>query len=230
VLDNPSPIKFDFLFGSVEFPFYTSSFTDSFLVFLDGTGPANQITFDSAGNAVQVGSSFAGLETTGDKNSAFSNPHGIIHHLTTTSAMLADGEHFLIFEIGDVNDHILDSAVFIANLRAEAGTQGTGETEDPPYADCPNITAQPVNASTCYSGSAPFSVSATSPTPLTYQWQIRTAPNTWVSLGAGPVPLPCGGSAVATTPNAASTQISITPCPRSPPTGSLPAREHVRRR
>jgi hypothetical protein len=212
-LDSASPIKFDFLFGSVEFPFYTSSFTDSFLVFLDGTDPANQITLDLAGNAVQVGSSFAGLETTGDQNSAFSNPHAVIHHLTTTSPMLADGEHFLIFEVGDVNDHILDSAVFIANLRAQAGPPGTHETEDPPYVGCPHITVQPVSASACTSGSAPFSVSATGDPPLTYKWQIRLASETWADLGVNPISLPCGGSAVATQPNASSTQISITPCP-----------------
>lgn len=129
-LDEDSPVKFDFIFGSVEFPYWTSQFTDAFLVFLDGTAPENQITFDSQGNAVQVGSSFAGLETTADQNSAFSNPHGLVHHLTTTTETLSKGKHFLIFEVGDVNDHILDSAVFIAQLRAEAGDPGTDPTED----------------------------------------------------------------------------------------------------
>lgn len=129
-LDAESPVKFDFIFGSVEFPSWTSQFTDSFLVFLDGTAPENQVTVDGAGNAVQVGSSFAGLETIDDLNTAFSNPHGLIHHLTTTTAMLSAGQHTLIFEVGDVNDHILDSAVFIANLRAEAGDEGTDPTGD----------------------------------------------------------------------------------------------------
>ena len=129
-LNSASQVKFDFIFGSVEYPFYTSSFTDSFLVFLDGTTPADQITYDANGNAVQVGSSFAGLETTLDQNSAFSSPHGLIHHLTTTTAELDEGEHSLIFELGDVNDHILDSAVFISHLRAEGGIEGTEETED----------------------------------------------------------------------------------------------------
>lgn len=175
-LEADSPVKFDFLFGSVEFPYWTSQFTDSFLVFLDGTAPENQITFDAAGNAVQVGSSFAGLETTGDLNSAFSNPHGLIHHLTTTTATLQSGEHFLIFEVGDVNDHILDSAVFIADLRAEAGTEGTEPTEDPPYEGCPHITAQPVNAITCPSGLASFTVQAVGDEPMTYQWRKDDEP------------------------------------------------------
>ncbi len=129
-LEEDTAIKFDFLFGSVEYPYWTSQFTDAFLVFLDGTDPENQITFDANGDAVQVGSSFAGLETTEDQNSAFSNPHGLIHHLTTTTEVLSSGEHTLIFEVGDVNDHILDSAVFICNLRVGSGDPGTDPTED----------------------------------------------------------------------------------------------------
>ncbi len=128
-LDAASPIKFDFIFGSVEYPFYTSQFTDAFLVFLDGTAPANQIAFDPNGAPIQVGKSFAGLETTADQNTAFSNPHAVLPHLTTTSAELSAGDHTLWFEVGDVNDPILDSAVFIANLRAEAGTGGTEPTD-----------------------------------------------------------------------------------------------------
>jgi len=129
-LEEDSQVKFDFLFGSVEYPYWTSQFTDAFLVFLDGTAPSDQVTYDNAGSAVQVGSSFAGLETTEDQNSAFSNPHGILHHLTTTTPELSKGKHVLIFEVGDVNDHILDSAVFIANLRTGSGSTGTDPTED----------------------------------------------------------------------------------------------------
>ncbi len=131
-LDSPSQIKFDFLFGSVEFPYWTGQFTDAFIVFLDGTDPADQICFDATGSAVQVGSSFSGWETTADQNSAFSNPHGMLHHLTTTSAVLSAGTHVLIFEVGDVNDQILDSAVFISNLRTGVGNEGTDPTEDCP--------------------------------------------------------------------------------------------------
>ncbi len=129
-LDEDAQVKFDFVFGSVEFPYWTSQFTDAFLVFLDGTDPENQITYDAGGSAVQVGSSFGGLETTEDVNSAFSNPHALIHHLTTTTAELSKGQHVLIFEVGDVNDHILDSAVFISHLRSGVGDQGTEPTED----------------------------------------------------------------------------------------------------
>ncbi|MGE3109035.1 MAG: choice-of-anchor L domain-containing protein [Phycisphaerales bacterium] len=131
-LDDTYNIKFDFIFGSVEYPFWTSQFTDAFLVFLDGTNVSDQVTFDASGAAVQVGSSFAGLETTADVNSAFSNPHGLIHHLTTTTPEIDRGEHVLIFEVGDVNDHILDSVAFITNLRAGVGPPGTEPSDDCP--------------------------------------------------------------------------------------------------
>ena len=45
---------------------------------------------------------------------------------TFTMAPLAAGDHTLIFEVGDVNDHILDSAAFITNLHAGPGSGGTG--------------------------------------------------------------------------------------------------------
>jgi hypothetical protein len=129
-LDAPAQIQFDFIFGSVEYPSWASQYTDAFLVFLDGLTPADQITFDSEGNPVQVGNSFFGLTTTADLNTAFSTPHGQIHHLTTTSPIIPSGDHVLYFELGDVNDHILDSVAFIANLRTGSGKPGTVPTQD----------------------------------------------------------------------------------------------------
>ena len=130
-----SNIKFDYIFGSVEYPVWTSSFTDAFLVFLDVRAPENQVCFDAQGNAIQVGQSFADLVTTSDVNTAFAAPHGMIQSLTTTTIALPAGDHTLWFEVGDVNDQILDSAVFITNLRAEPGDAGTAPTN--PNDNCP---------------------------------------------------------------------------------------------
>jgi len=49
--------------------------------------------------------------------------------------------------------------------------------------------------------------------PIVYQWQISTGAATWAILGNGPVPLPCGGAAYATSPASNQTGIGITPCP-----------------
>jgi hypothetical protein len=124
-LSSASQVGFNFIFGSVEYPVYVNSFTDAFVAFLDGTDPSNQIVFDASNNAVQVGSSFASALTTADTNSAFADPHGLLK-LQTFTNLLSAGDHSLIFEVGDVNDHILDSAVFISNFHAGQGTPGTG--------------------------------------------------------------------------------------------------------
>ncbi len=125
-LSAPSQVGFEFVFGSVEFPVFTSSFTDAFLAFLDGTGTANQISFDASNNAVQVGATFAAQLTTADTNTAFSDPHGLLKLQTFTATQLSAGPHTLLFEVGDVNDAILDSAAFISILQAGENTPGTG--------------------------------------------------------------------------------------------------------
>ncbi len=129
-LASASQVKFDFIFGSVEFPFYTSSFTDAFLAFVDGFTANDQVAYDLNNNPVQVGASFLNRTTTADVNTAFAAPHGVIDHLTTTTRVLSAGSHTIVFEVGDVNDHILDSAVFIANLRTGAGATGTAPSTD----------------------------------------------------------------------------------------------------
>jgi hypothetical protein len=127
-----SQVQFDFIFATVEYPVYTSSFTDAFCVFLDGLAPDNQIAFDHNGNPVQVGASFAGLETTADVNTAFASPHALLHHMTTTTQRLDAGIHTLTFEVSDVNDQVLDSAAFLASLRTGTGTVGTNPSDDCP--------------------------------------------------------------------------------------------------
>lgn len=125
-----SQVGFDFIFGSIEYPVFTSSFTDAFLAFLDGTLTANQIVFDASNNPVQVGGSFASALTTADTNSAFASPHGLVK-LQTFTNVLSAGQHTIKFEVGDVNDHILDSAAFISNFHAGEGTIGTNPSDVP---------------------------------------------------------------------------------------------------
>ncbi len=127
-LASASAVSFSFAFGSMEYPDYVNEFTDAFLVFLDGTGVSNQVVFDASNNPVQVGTSFASSLVTGDTSTAFTDPHGLIGVLTTTTGTLGAGSHSLLFEVGDVNDHILDSAVFLGALNAVAGDDGPPTT------------------------------------------------------------------------------------------------------
>ena len=123
-LSSDSQVGFDFIFGSVEYPTFIGTFTDSFLAFLDGTAVSDQIVFDAFNQAVQVGSTFGSVLTTEDTNSAFADPHGVVKLQTFTNTLSA-GPHTIVFEVGDVNDHILDSAVLLTNFRAGPGNPGT---------------------------------------------------------------------------------------------------------
>jgi hypothetical protein len=73
------------------------------------------------------------------------------------------------------------------------------------------ITQQPSGADACPVGSASFSILATGTAPQ-YQWQIQDG-GVWLDLGTGAAPLGCGGSASASAPNSALTDIAVTPCP-----------------
>ncbi len=64
------------------------------------------------------------------------------------------------------------------------------------FADpCITIQQQPANALTCPDGTAPFSVIASGSGPFSYQWQMETTPDTWVSISEHGAPLACGGNA-----------------------------------
>jgi hypothetical protein len=125
-LSSPTAIAFNFVFGSIEYPKWVNQYADSFLAFLDGTDPLNRIIFDAKGQPVSVGTSFANQVITSNAETAFGYPHGILPALTTTTGVLTAGQHTILFEIGDVNDHILDSAVFLTGLRATNPISGGG--------------------------------------------------------------------------------------------------------
>jgi probable HAF family extracellular repeat protein len=75
----------------------------------------------------------------------------------------------------------------------------------------PTITAATDEGTACASASAPFSVAAASTAPLSYRWQIENpqVPGDWLDLQNDPAPLPGGGSAFATPPDAPSAAIGV---------------------
>lgn len=99
---------------------------------------------------------------------------------------------------------------------------GTGQFNGPtrgwvvrglPSLCAPVIVTQPADAVACPTGSASFEIDVSAGPNLAFQWQIQTAPDTWMSLGHDPLPLPCGGWAFLMTPFVADARISIRPCP-----------------
>ncbi len=94
--------------------------------------------------------------------------------------------------------------------QADCDGDGVGDACDAP--SLPQIVG-PSAQTSCTAAAAAFSVTSIGAGPHTYQWQIQTAPNSWITLGNSPIPLSCGGSAYATPPNAATTNIGVAPCP-----------------
>ena len=82
----------------------------------------------------------------------------------------------------------------------------------------PMISQQPAPATICPNGSAPFAATASGSEPLSYQWQVLTAPEFWMTMGNDPGPLPCGGGAFsyAAPINSPTVSIGIRPCPGIP--------------
>ncbi|MEO6095409.1 MAG: choice-of-anchor L domain-containing protein [Fibrobacteria bacterium] len=133
-------VSFDFMYGSLEFPFYLlSSFNDIFLVFLDG----ENIAFDGKNQVICVNSNFFKVpniltDTLGDRNIEWVdfpnliNPEVMITGFTPplrSQANLAPGNHTLEFVIADIGDHIYNSSVFLQNLRFSADSVGPGTAE-----------------------------------------------------------------------------------------------------
>ena len=117
-------LRFDFVFGSEEYPHYVGSFNDAFLAELDVTNwqvAGNDITapgnfaFDTGGGSVSVNSSFfdPGRVVTND-GTAYNGTTAFL----TAQTPVTPGSHQLFLTIFDANDHILDSGVFVDRLVA----------------------------------------------------------------------------------------------------------------
>jgi len=98
-----------------------------------------------------------------------------------------------------------------ANATAEHA-QDIKPDRDPDLMPCFELPTQPVAAISCVSGSPGFGVAVHGTGPFTYQWQIQGAPGSWINLAQIAVALPCGGSAGASNPTAAQTNIGVAPC------------------
>ena len=123
---NTNSIQFDLIYGSEEFPeFIDEGFNDVAGVFLDGV----QIAFDAFGRPLTVDNNFFVLNNSGFSNipetegtTSVTLPliqyDGLTTQLTTTAPLDSTRSiHHLKFAIADSGDSILDSGLFLANLR-----------------------------------------------------------------------------------------------------------------
>jgi hypothetical protein len=127
-------LTFDFKFLSEEFPvFVGSSFNDAFIAELDLntwtaigsniTAP-NNFAFDANGDVVSINSTgiggmtaAQGIGTAYDGNLTGPDTNGAATVLLNASTQITPGLHSLYLSIFDQGDTILDSAVFLDNLR-----------------------------------------------------------------------------------------------------------------
>jgi len=70
----------------------------------------------------------------------------------------------------------------------------------------------PDDVDVCAEQTAALSVAPAGTAPFTYQWQIESEPGVWLDLSAGVTALSCGGSAMASAPDAPTSDITVTPC------------------
>lgn len=143
-LDVPEGVNcllgIEFQFLSEEFPEYVgSSFNDAFIAELDEStwttdgstisAPGN-FAFDPSGDVISINTTGA---TAMDAASAAGTTYDGATPLLTAATPITPGAHSLFLSIFDQGDRILDSAVFIDNLRL--GTVDNVETDCVPGAE-----------------------------------------------------------------------------------------------
>ena len=155
---NAKSFSFDFVFLTSEYPEYScTQFNDTFIAWLKSTQFTGNVSFDGAGNTIQVNSAFFGADPAEFNNTGYDaissdcawmgwgepranctmpsvggscTTGGTTGWLTTTSPVEPGEMIDLFFAIFDEGDHILDSMVIIDNFRWEV-TGSTGPCTDP---------------------------------------------------------------------------------------------------
>jgi Ca2+-binding RTX toxin-like protein len=153
--------QIDFKFLSEEFPeFVGSSFNDGFVAELDtsnftatpdATNAPNNFAFDAQSRVVSV-------NTTGfSEAQAAGTTYDGATPLLRASTPITPGSHSFFFSVYDVSDQILDSAVFIDNLRFSTAAIGQCErgASDPAAPLNPNPTPTPSATATATASAVP---------------------------------------------------------------------------
>jgi uncharacterized repeat protein (TIGR01451 family) len=141
-----SCLSFDYRFLSEEFPEWVGTpFNDAFIAELDtnswtatGSSAVSPISapknfaFDPAGRPVSINAAGTSSMAPGP---AFDTTYDGATPILTASTPITAGMHALYLSIFDQGDHILDSAVFVDNLRLSSAKCSAGSVPEEPPAD-----------------------------------------------------------------------------------------------
>ncbi len=115
-------LSYDFAFSSTEYPYFAgSTFNDMFIAWLESEQWTGNISFDALGNPISVNASV--LTITDDEGDlpelagTCMRQHGMTGWLTSTAAVTPGETVTVVFAIFDLTDSILDSFVFLDNVR-----------------------------------------------------------------------------------------------------------------
>jgi Ca2+-binding RTX toxin-like protein len=126
VATNTNSVSFNLVFGSDEFPEWMDSYVDSAAVWVNGT---NYALFDhSEYNPLSVVSQnvYAGYFQN-NTDAHLNTEYDGLSNLLRITAPIHDGVNTIRIAIADTGDHVLDSAIYIADMKA-GFSQGSGVT------------------------------------------------------------------------------------------------------
>jgi hypothetical protein len=190
-------LAFGFRFLSEEYPeFVGTAYNDAFVAEIDAStwttagstiSAPNNVAFDSSGDVVSInltglgemtpaagaGTAFDGTAGTGDTSGGATGVLG-------TAVAVTPGAHSLYLSLFDQGDRILDSAVFVDNIRSL--------TVGNPVTDCgsgavlaPVVTTHPVDQTVAAGATATFTAASTPAASV--QWQVLAPGGSWTNIG-----------------------------------------------
>ncbi len=122
VPEEASSLSYDFAFLSTEYPGYVgSAYNDLFVGWIESEAWTGNVSFDAEGNPISLNAAFFDL-TDGDGTAAelagtCMRYHGATRWLTSTTAVNPGETIELVLAVFDLSDSILDSYVFLDNVR-----------------------------------------------------------------------------------------------------------------
>ncbi len=189
-------LAFGFRFLSEEYPdFVGTPYNDAFVAEIDGStwttagstiSAPNNIAFDGSGDVVSINltglgemTPAAGAGTAFDGTAGAGDPSGGATGILGAAVAVTPGAHSLYLSLFDQGDRILDSAVFVDNIRSL--------TVADPVVGCgsgavlaPVVTTHPLGQTVAAGATATFTAASTPAAPV--QWQVLAPGGSWTNI------------------------------------------------